>query len=313
MKKILSGILAVVLCLSLCACGSAKSSATEYRAEAPATAANYYSENSGLAMMDAAAEEYAYGAEMPVPVDGGESGKAPAVNPEKIIYSADATVETTDFEGTIEGLTKLIAGYKAYTESSSISGANYQSIQSGGRQTRNADYVIRVPVENFDKLMSSLSSLGNVPYNHVYTENVSAQYYDTEARLKTYQAQEERLTELLDMADTVTEVIEIENELSEVRYRIESLQTTLRGWDSKVAYSTVCLSIQEVQEYTPEDIPGYGRRLLRSLADGFDNLGYFVLDLAEALPVIILLAVLAVGIVHVVKKTARKRKAKKSE
>lgn len=313
MKKILSVLLVIILCLSFCACGAAKSAATDFHEEAPAAVANYYAESSGLAMMDAAAEEYAYGAEIPSPVDGGENGKAPETNPEKIIYSADATVETTDFDGTIEGLKKLIADYKAYIESSSISGANYRSIQSGGRQTRNADYVIRVPVENFDKLMNSLSSLGNVPYNHVYTENVSDQYYDTEARLKTYQAQEERLTELLDMADTVTEVIEIENELSEVRYRIESLQTTLRGWDGRVVYSTVCLSVQEVQEYTPEDIPGYGRRLLKSLADGFDNLGYFVLDLAEALPVIILLAVFAVGIVHIVKKTARKRKAKKTE
>ena len=32
--------------------------------------------------------------------------------------------------------------------------------------------------------MSSLSDIGNVPYTHTYTENVTAEYYDVQARLK---------------------------------------------------------------------------------------------------------------------------------
>ena len=335
-KRILALGFSFLMLLSLCACGSKSPKTESYYGSsdyAPAAAMNTYSESAvaagnfgGFAAADMEVAEEAYykdesagAVPTPSPAEGSD---APDENPDKIIYSADATVETTEFDAAIEALNGMVKKYNAWLESSSVNGSNYSSIQKGKATNRSGEYVIRVPADRFNDMMGSLSNLGNVPYSHVYTSNVTSQYYDTQARLKTYKAQEERLLELLDMAKTVSDVIEVENELTDVRYRIESLQTSLNSWDRQVSYSTVYLSVREVSEYTPEASPSYGSRLARAFSDGLDDLGDFFIELIEALPVLILLAILLVGLIHIikraikgkdwVKKSKEKRQAKKA-
>ena len=161
--------------------------------------------------------------------------------------------------------------------------------------------------------MSSLSTLGNIPYSYTYTENISAQYYDTQARMENYLAQEKRLNELLEKAENVTEVIEIERELTEVRYKIESLQGTLKNWDRQVSYSTINLNVSEVVEYTPSESRSFGQKLADAFKNGWKVFLDFLLVLAEALPVILFIILIAAAIVVIAVKARKKRKAKAAE
>lgn len=308
MKKALSLLLAALLVFALCACGSADTASS-------APAASYdmaYTE----AAYPAEAEEYGGFA-----VTGGTqlesgSGAAPKGSPEKLIYSASATVETTEFDGTIEKLSALVEQYGGFVESSSVNGSNYYTQSRGYSSTRYASYVIRVPSEKFSALMGSLSTLGNVPYSHTYTENITAQYYDTDARLTAYQTQEARLLEMMEAAETVEDLIAIEEKLTELRYQIESLQSTLKNWDRQVAYSTLDLEIQEVIEYTPESRMSYGQELALALTNGLRRTGEFFKDLlltiVGALPALVILAVVLAILIPVWKKHRKARRAKKN-
>lgn len=308
MKKALSLLLAALLVFALCACGSADTASS-------APAASYdmaYTE----AAYPAEAEEYGGFA-----VTGGTqlesgSGAAPEGSPEKLIYSASATVETTEFDGTIEKLSALVEQYGGFVESSSVNGSNYYTQSRGYSSTRYASYVIRVPSEKFSALMGSLSTLGNVPYSHTYTENITAQYYDTDARLTAYQTQEARLLEMMEAAKTVEDLIAIEEKLTELRYQIESLQSTLKNWDRQVAYSTLDLEVQEVVEYTPESRMSYGQELALALCSGLKRTGEFFKDLllaiAGALPALVILAVVLAILIPVWKKRRKARKARKN-
>ena len=308
MKKALSLLLAALLVFALCACGSADTASS-------APAASYdmaYTEDA----YPAEAEEYGGFA-----VTGGTqlesgSGAAPEGSPEKLIYSASATVETTEFDGTIEKLSALVEQYDGFVESSSVNGSNYYTQSRGYSSTRCASYVIRVPSEKFSALMGSLSTLGNVPYSHTYTENITAQYYDTDARLTAYQTQEARLLEMLEAAESVEDLIAIEEKLTELRYQIESLQSTLRNWDRQVSYSTLDLSVQEVIEYTPESRMSYGQELALALTNGLKHTGEFFKDLllliVGALPALVILAVVLAILIPVWKKRRKARKAKKN-
>ena len=308
MKKALSLLLAALLVFALCACGSADTASS-------APAASYdmaYTENA----YPAEAEEYGGFA-----VTGGTqlesgSGAAPEGSPEKLIYSASATVETTEFDGTIEKLSALVEQYGGFVESSSVNGSNYYTQSRGYSSTRYASYVIRVPSDKFSALMGSLSTLGNVPYSHTYTENITAQYYDTDARLTAYQTQEARLLEMMDAAETVEDLIAIEEKLTELRYQIESLQSTLKNWDRQVAYSTLDLEVQEVIEYTPESRMSYGQELALALTNGLKRTGEFFKDLllaiVGALPALVILAVVLAILIPVWKKRRKARKARKN-
>ena len=335
-KRMFSAILCMILLLSLCACGTAGSrSGSE-----SGTAAGAAYQTGNYAMFDydeeaVAMENYGGFAPAPMPMEAsastaakgtggnesdGTGGDASSdLNPEKIIYSADATVETTEFDATIAALDAMIESYGGWVESSSINGAKYSSISRGNKTNRSASYTVRVPNGKFNGMMSELSSLGNIPYSHVYTENVTSQYYDTQARLETYQAQEKRLTELLDKAETVSDVIEIENELTEVRYRIESLQTSLRGWDRRVSWSTLYLTVNEVSEYTPSKTKTYGEKISEAFQYGIENLGELFVSFVEALPVLLFLLLIVIAVIALIKalffnaKRREKRKAKKEE
>ena len=334
-KRILSIALCTILLLSLCACGTTRNRETGsgYTTGTTSYQANNY------AMYDYNEEAVAmedYGGFAPAPMPAASvaatSAKAAAggngsdtekddtssdLNPEKIIYSADATVETTEFDATISALEAMIDSYGGWVESSSVNGAKYSSISRGSKTNRSASYTVRVPNEKFNSMMSELSSLGNIPYSHVYTENVTSQYYDTQARLQTYQAQEKRLMELLDKAETVSDVIEIENELTEVRYRIESLQTSLRGWDRRVSWSTLYLTINEVSEYTPTKTKTYGEKISEAFQYGIENLGEVFVSFVEALPVLLFLLVLLIAVIAIIRaiffnpKRREKRRARK--
>ena len=326
-KKLLAGLLCALMLLTLCACGAKsvpQSNATEAAYDegdfayekamySMATADMAYEENGFAPAAAAMSAARAAGADT-----GAESADAPEENPEKIIYSSDVTVETTDFDAALGQVSELVDRFGGWVESSSINGANYYDVSRGRSTTRSASYTLRIPSARFEELMGSLTDLGNVPYTHVYTENVTAQYYDVQARLTAYETQEARLLEMMEKAESVEDIITIEERLSELRYQIESLQSTLRNWDRRVSYSSVYLQLNEVKEYTP-DTPvriSFGERLSRAFRGGLSGLGDFfegaLLWLVEALPTLIVLAVLAVVLIAVGRSVRRKRKAKRA-
>lgn len=320
MKKLTAIALSLLMLLSLCACGaSAKSqSAMGIASPAAAPAAVYADSAAEMAYDGGFASNALAEPEMPTPSPEEVSG-TPTLNPDKIIYSAGATVETTDFEGTVAGVNALVKTHGGFIESSSVNGTNFYNRARGYAGGRSAYFTLRIPSAHFNELMNSLSTLGNVPYTHTYTENISSRYYDTEARLKAYRAQETSLLAMMEKAESVEDIIAIEDKLSDIRYNIESLQTTLNGWDRQVEYSTVELSVEEVREYTPEaETPvSYGSELILALKNGLRSVGEFFKELlvwlVGALPVLVILAVLFFVLRRPVKKLFAKRRARKQD
>lgn len=320
MKKTAAILLTLAMALSLCACGQSESSgkAAYYEPsylydddvayEAAVSMSGQAMRSAGLGMNSTALFDEE--AEVEAQAD------TPEANPEKIIYSADVTVESTQFDESLKKLQELIARFDGWVESSSVSGANYYDISRGSARTRSANYTLRIPSTRFDELMGSLSELGNVPYTHLYTENVTAQYFDVQARLTACQTQEKRLLEMMEVAESVEDIILLEDRLSELRYQIESLQSSLRNWDRRVSYSTVTLEVREVREYTPETpvTITYGERLARAWRSGLQSVGEFFRDFllwfVEAVPTLAILAVLFFVLRPFGKKLWRREKEK---
>ncbi len=308
MKKILPLTLAALLvCALLASCASSKSS---YPAQLGSTAVADEAANGVTTTELPSTAGRGYGEEQKAKETGLVGRNTPAaLSAEKIIYSYTATIETTKFDETIDALNALMGEYGAFVETSYVSGSRY-----GYNGFRSASYTIRVPVGNFSSLTGRLVDLGNVYDERMTSENITAQYTDVQSRLDTYRTEESRLLVMLEKADTVEDMIAIESRLSDVRYQIESLTSTLRNWQNQVDYSTVNLYIQEVEELK-DQLPAQ-RTYWQKMGDGFSatlkGIGNFFRSLFMALvvasPVILLLAVLAVIVVIVVRFVIKKRK-----
>ena len=195
MKKITALFLALLMLFSLAACGSSAAKSESYRpSSAPAAGYNssyvyddYAPEEP--AAMAAEAESFggfsASGSPANADAAAGKTPDAGDIAVDKIIYSANATIETTAFDDTVSKLEALIAQYGGFIESSSISGNNYYHSSHGYASSRSAEYRVRIPSRDFGTVMNSLSTLGNVPYCNTYTENITSQYYDVQARSVT--------------------------------------------------------------------------------------------------------------------------------
>ena len=270
--------------------------------------------------------DYSYSEITAIARTPGESGVVPVTAPivddslaEKIIYTVSADIETVNFDETVESVYQLLTVNGGFIESSNIGGRNYAQSYNSWQTYRNAQFSLRIPVSRLNAVTASLDSLGNVTSLRSDADNITAQFFDTQSRLNSYKIQEERLLDMLSKADNVTDMIEIERRLADIRYEIESLTSTLRNWQNRVDYSTLTLFISEVQIFT-EIEPVQQRTYWQQIGDGLKasakSVGNFFTGLfkwlAINLPVLLILAVIAVAIVLLIKRQL-KRRAKKAK
>ncbi len=200
--------------------------------------------NAGVVTEEAAAEEASEIAE-----EGTGNTGTPEVQDtqRKLIRNVSLEVETETFDEllvTVNERTGELGGY--IEESYTYNGSNYY-----GRDLRNANLTIRIPAEKLDAFLSAVSEISNVISRNESVTDVTLQYVDMESHKKVLLAEQERLLELLERAETIEDIISLESRLSEVRYQIESMESQLRTMDNQVSYSTVYLYINEVSKLTP--------------------------------------------------------------
>lgn len=303
MKKKALVLLALLLALSLTACGGNSAGGADSSAPMDAMA------NQSAPSADTS---YEAGWDMPMEPEGeyqeSASGSVYGGMPEnaKVIYSADLSLETKEFDQTSRTLASVVSELGGYFESRSL---------SQGGVYRSMDCVVRVPAENFVVFLDRAGEAAHMTYRHEYSDDVSEVYYDSEARLTTQRTKLERLQELLSKAEDMADIITIETAISETELEIEYLTGSLRKYDSQINYSTVNLSLYEVYRLsTDEEAPvTFGDRFGTALASGFqrgiDGLEDFAITIARNwVALLIWAAVIAVAVV-ILRKQARRKKA----
>ena len=113
----------------------------------------------------------------------------------------------------------------------------------GEAEAQQATITIRVPQDQFFTALDRLEALGKVLSKDIGSQDVSEQFIDLEARLKSLQQEEARLLDLLGVAESVSDILAIESELARVRAGIESIQGTLNFLQRRVDLSTITVSL----------------------------------------------------------------------
>ena len=202
----------------------------------------------------------------------------------KIIYTANLSLESKDYDAARAALDAALAEAGGYLESSS------EYTRTGS--SRSVSLTYRVPQANYQSFLDAVAAAGNVTYRSQQADDVTTQYMDVSARLSNLQAQRTRLQQLQEQAETLSDLLQIEDSLTEVQSQIESWQSQLDWYSDQVQQCTVYIDLNEVQTYTPAD-EGFFSRIGTALVSGWGNFVNGLQQLVVALASVWPLAVLA--------------------
>jgi len=223
----------------------------------------------------------------------------------KIVRTVSLTISSTIFDQDYETILSLAEDAGGY--------ASYVSMYEQQVDKRYASFELRIPSDNLDGFLGGLDGVGRITDRYESATDKTTQYTDTQLRLQTQLDKMTRLQELLIQAESVEDLLDIESEIADTQYEIDSLQTSLNSIDRQVDYATVNVYLQE---QTPSDTATaqdltIGERLVNGLKASLEWLGGFfenmLVFLTAAAPVLVPL-IIAYIVYRIVRK---RRKAKK--
>ena len=213
----------------------------------------------------------------------------------KLIRTVSMNVETTEFDALITSIQENVSRLNGYIERSDISGNSITS--QGYSSNRYGSMTIRIPADSLNDFVTQVEADGNVTYKSENVSDVTLQYSDVESRLKTLRTEQERLWELLAIADTTEAIIALEERLTEVTIEIESSESRLRYLDNSVTYSTVTLSIDEVDTESPTQPENIFQQIRRGFSQNLSSLLSFlsaaVIGILSGSPTLIFILLMA--------------------
>ncbi|MBO5208632.1 MAG: DUF4349 domain-containing protein [Lachnospiraceae bacterium] len=306
-------------------CGSSKSEyydagAGYYATEATTEEAVIYEEE---AAAEEYTEEYTEDAAMETAEGATEAGtetldENTQAQERKLIKTVDLYVETENYDTLLTNLEKQVEELGGYIEYQyQYNGSSYSRYE----EIRNAQMSIRIPVNRLDEFIGKVEEQSNVTNKEERVEDVTLQYVDLESRKTALITEQERLLELLEKAESVEDIISIEQRLSEVRYELESMESQLRTLDNKIDYSTINLSIQEVQRITTTTEPTLLGRMKNGIMNSFYDIGteiedgfvWFVINIPYFLIWIVVIVVIIVVLRVILKRRKKKCAAQKEK
>lgn len=228
-----------------------------------------------------------------------------------VVKRAEMRVSVADPAEAMRTVVQLAESMQGYVVNS-----NQWNSTNNGQTYISASVMVRVPAERLDEMMQKVRDLAADPKTGVLSESVTgedvtAEYVDSQARLRNLQAAEAQLVELLDQAPDLEYTLDIFKELTEIRSQIEVLEGRIKYLEESAALSA--LSVEFVAEASLQPLQigpwkpaGVAKEAIQTLVKVAQDVGTAFIKFV----IIWVPFLLPIGlIVYFVRKGAKKRKA----
>lgn len=191
---------------------------------------------------------------------------APAVNVErKIIRNADLTLEA-DAPGEAQNKIAAIAESKG--------GFIIESAQSGSdEKAATLDTItmtVRVPAAKFSESLDEIRKTASRTITEtVKGQDVTEEFIDIEARLKTQKALEAQFLEIMKRANSVEDALSVQSEIATVRGEIEKIEGRRKFLENQSSLSTIKVKLQTPAAFS-NNSSGFFAQVKHSFGSGFD-------------------------------------------
>jgi hypothetical protein len=208
----------------------------------------------------------------------------------KLIKEADLEWETNSIDNTHQNISTLAKKFDAYIADDNQYKDDY---------TITNRMTIKVPANKFDAFLNALNNdVKKYDRKNIKVLDVTEEYVDVAARIKTKKELEQRYLQILQKANQVEDILSVEAQLNIVRTDIEAAEARM-----KVLNHQISLSVINITFYETTSAPvGFFGKIGKSFLDGWNGILYFILGLITFWPF-----VLAIGtIVYFYKKRRAK-------
>lgn len=208
----------------------------------------------------------------------------------KIIRNADLTLEVTaptDAQRKITSIAESLGGFVVTSES--------KQRESGdpAKQELEITLVVRIPGLQFGSALEQIRSAGNrVIQEKITGQDVTEEFIDLEARIKTQKALELQFLEIMKQANKVADALEVQRQIAEVRTEIERLEGRKRFLENRASLSTISVILRSPT--TIVSTTGFGRNVREAVVDSVSVAGAIILFLIRFLIVMVPIFVLII-------------------
>jgi hypothetical protein len=201
--------------------------------------------------------------------------------PTMIIRTGQAFIEVEKVDAAVLRIRQLAAQFGGYITNTSVSG--------GRDQIRQATVEVKIPAARYEEAVTSLSTIGKVETVNSTAQDVGEEFVDVTARVNNARRLEDRLITLLsNRTGKLDEVLRVERELARVREEIERYEGRLRYLGSRIATSTLTITVHEPSPILGND-PGQNP-IVAALRRAWRNFVALIAAVIASLGVIIPLA-----------------------
>ncbi len=190
----------------------------------------------------------------------------------KIIRNADLTLEANSPEEAQQKISAIAESKKGFVIESTQSGSD---VKTTTRDT--VTMTIRIPAEQFNAALDEIRQTSNrVIVETVKGEDVTEEFIDIEARLKTKKALEAQFLEIMKRANSVEDALNVQRELANVRGEVEQIEGRKRFLANQSSLSTIKITLQSPTAFSANS-SGFFYQLKESIGSGFDAALSFIL------------------------------------
>jgi hypothetical protein len=230
----------------------------------------------------------------------------------RVIRKADLSLESDSPDVAQATLTTL-----ANAKGGFVVGADTTRSRSyDGSETVQTTIELRVPSTAFDATLTTIRSMpGRIASEKITGEDVTEEYVDLEARIRSRRALEEQYLTILKDAKTIPDTLAVEQKLGDVRTEIERAEGRRRFLENQTDLSTFTVRISKHIDAppAPPEGPGFGRSIQAATHDTIDVTISIINGLIRLIGVLLPVGVMVVLPLWLIVRAWWRRRARKRQ
>jgi len=203
----------------------------------------------------------------------------------KIIRNGDLTLETGSPTDGLRRITAVAESHGGFVVNSEFT---QNPVAAGTRPSQTVTVIARVPASQFASALDEIRGAGErVISEKISGQDVSEEYLDLEARLRTKKALEAQFLEIMKQAHKVQDALDVQSQLADVRTEIERFEGKRRFLENQAALSTITTTLQMPQPIVAPTTGSFGSSVKRTVGDAVDLAASIILFIIQAVIIII--------------------------